>query len=78
MTNKDPIKDVKQRVALVSKWESRLTKLAKRANNPMNATVFCLKHGINRQWLCRAKKMKPLPLWRKINQVEAALKSEGV
>ena len=78
MINKDPIKDVKQRVALVSKWESRLAKLANRVDNPMNATVFCLKYGLNRHWLCRVKKMKPLPLWRKINQVENALKSEGV
>lgn len=78
MKNIDPIKEVKQRVDLVSKWEYRLAKMANRIKNPMNTKEFCIKYGINREWLCRAKKMNPLPYMRKINQVEEALKSEGV
>ncbi len=70
----DPVQDIINRRALVAQWQDRLDKIDE--INGTNPTSFCRKNGFYLEWLSRAKNMKPLPTWKKIRDVEAALKKE--
>ncbi len=73
MKHNDPEKDAKSRKAKVSLWSKRLKKLEKQG---MSRASFCRKYGLQEAWLSRASNMKPVPLWRKIEEVEKVLDKE--
>lgn len=69
-----------QALAKVKGWDSRLEALKNRKENPLSESVFCDRYGIHKSRFNSLKngKTTSLPSFKIINQIENALKSEGV
>jgi hypothetical protein len=76
MKTKELIDDIKARSKLVESWPNRLAKL--KETRSINRAEFCRIHEIDLSWISRAIDFNPLPKWRTIKNVEAALEKEGV
>lgn len=76
MRTLNTLDDVKARHEIVSKWQKRLNTL--KTKKEMTYSSFCRRYGFHLSWLSRAKLADPLPCWKKIKQVEEALKDAGV
>lgn len=78
MTQEEKIKEMQDRLQKVRSWDRRLERLANRRKNPMSQADFCRKYGFHPAGLSRRKNGKEFPTPETVEQIERALKKEGV
>lgn len=78
MTLQERDEKKKELRAKIKRWPARLKKLATRKDSPLSERAFCIKYKIPVFGFNRAKNLQIEPREKKIEQVESALKAEGV